>query len=141
MDVLFCEGDKDYGESVYKHTDLYTLLNKLEVRTKAELQIREGSPFTVSIYQIPFVFLLKEVRSWNEFAYPYARRKTPPDVLYKLFRLRVLRVYWTQSGLRDRLANCLNCIEGWLFKDIFSDTQVAYQAFSPVEKILLVVRW
>lgn len=141
MDIFLCEGAMNYGESVYKHTDVYALFSALNIRSKNELKVKEGSPFTINIYQIPFTFMLKRLSSFDEFAYAYAKRKTPPEVLPKLFRLGVLRVYWTQSMLRSRLMNCANCIDGWLYKDLFSDTVPAYQAFSPMENILLVVRW
>jgi len=141
MDVYLCRTKRVLGESVYKHTDLSALFDYLNVETRAKLEVREGSPFMVSIHDIPFYFMVKPIGDYGEFAYPYRKRRTPQEVLYKLFNLGVLRVFWTQESLRPRLMNCENCIEGWLYKDLFSDKEVAYQAFSPLEGTVLVVRW
>ncbi|MCI4454824.1 MAG: hypothetical protein JHC25_07790 [Thermodesulfobacterium sp.] len=126
---------------MYKHTNLDALFDYMEVSAKVKLEVREGSPFRVSIYDIPFYFLIKPIKDYGEFAYPYRKRGTPQAVLYKLFRLGVLRVFWTQESLRSRLTNCTNCLDGWLYKDLFSDRERAYQAFSPMENIALVVFW
>jgi len=141
MDVYLCRTKKSLGDSVYKHTNLSALFDYLEVETKAKLEVKEGSPFRVLIYDIPFYFMVKPIRDYGEFAYAYKRRGTPQAVLYKLFSLGVLRVFWTQESLRPRLMNCDNCIDGWLFKDLFSDRERAYQAFSPLEDTALVVWW
>jgi hypothetical protein len=141
MDIYFCRTTRDLGDSVYKHTNLYALFDYLEVSAKTKLEVREGSPFRVSIYSIPFYFMLKPIRDYGEFAIAYRRRGTPQAVLYKLFNLGVLRVFWTQDSLRPRLKSCDNCLDGWLFKDLFSDKERAYQAFSPIEDIALVVWW
>jgi hypothetical protein len=141
MDVYLCRTKKALGESVYKHTDLSALFDYLEVSAKTKLEVREGSSFRVSIYNIPFYFMVKPIRDYGEFAYAYRKKGTPQDVLYKLFNLGVLRVFWTQDSLRQRLMNCSNCLDGWLYKDLFSDKEVAYQAFSPIEDTALVVRW
>jgi hypothetical protein len=136
MDVYLCPTRKALGDSVYKHTSLSALFDHLEVSAKAKLEVREGSPFRVSIQDIPFYFMVKPIRDYGEFAYAYRRRKTPQAVLYKLFNLGVLRVFWTQESLRPRLMNCTNC-----FRDLFSDRERAYQAFSPVDGTVLVVWW
>jgi hypothetical protein len=141
MDVYLCRTKKALGESVYKHTNLSALFDYLEVSAKTKLEVREGSSFRVSIYNIPFYFIVKPIRDYGEFAYAYRKKGTPQDVLYKLFNLGVLRVFWTQDSLRQRLMNCSNCLDGWLYKDLFSDKEVAYQAFSPIEDTALVVRW
>ncbi|MCI4458102.1 MAG: hypothetical protein JHC21_00580 [Thermocrinis sp.] len=141
MDVYLCKTKRSLGSSVYKHTNLSSLFDYMGVSTKVRLEVREGSPFRVSIYDIPFYFLIKPLRDYGEFAYPYRKRKTPQAVLYKLFHLGVLRVFWTQESLRPRLTNCTNCLDGWLYKDLFSDRERAYQAFSPMENIALVVFW
>ena len=141
MDVYLCRTKKALGESVYKHTNLSALFDYLEVSAKTKLEVKEGSSFRVSIYNIPFYFMVKPIRDYGEFAYAYRKKRTPQDVLYKLFNLGVLRVFWTQDSLRQRLMNCSNCLDGWLYKDLFSDKEVAYQAFSPIEGTALVVRW
>jgi hypothetical protein len=141
MDVYLCRTKRALGESVYKHTNLSALFDYLNVETKTKLEVKEGSPFKADIYGIPFYFMVKPIRDYGEFAYPYRKRKTPQEVLYKLFNLGVLRVFWTQENLRPRLMNCGNCIDGWLYKDLFLDKEAAYQAFSPLEGTVLVVRW
>jgi hypothetical protein len=141
MDVYLCRTSRNLGESIYKHTSLDGLLGYLGVETKVKLDVREGSPFKVDIYGIPFYFMVKPIRDYGEFAYLYRKRGTPQNVLYKLFHLGVLRALWTQESLRGRLINCGNCVDGWLYKDLFSDKERAYQAFSPVEGIALVVWW
>jgi hypothetical protein len=141
MDVYLCRTKRALGESVYKHTNLSALFDYLKVETKAKLEVKEGSPFRVSIYDIPFYFMFKPMRDYGEFAYAYRRRGTPQAVLYKLFSLGVLRVFWTQESLRPRLMNCGNCIDGWLYKDLFSDKERAYQSFSPLDGTALVVWW
>jgi hypothetical protein len=141
MDAYLCRTRKALGDSVYKHTNLSELFDYLEVSAKAKLEVREGSPFRVSIHDVPFYFTLKPIRDYGEFAHPYRKRKTPQAVLYKLFNLGVLRVFWTQESLRPKLMNCGNCLNGWLFRDLFSDRERAYQAFSPVDGTVLVVWW
>jgi hypothetical protein len=141
MDVYLCRTRKALGDSVYKHTNLSALFDYLEVSARSRLQVREGSPFRVSIYDIPFYFIIKPIRNYGEFAHAYRRRGTPQGVLYRLFNLGVLRVLWTQESLRPRLTSCDNCIDGWLFRDLFSDRERAYQAFSPIEEVALVVWW
>lgn len=126
---------------MYKHTNLSELFDYLEVSERTKLTVREGSPFRVSIYDIPFYFTLKPIRDHGEFAHPYRKRGTPQAVLYRLFNLDVLRVFWTQESLRSRLMNCDNCLDGWLYKDLFSDKERAYQSFSPLEGVVLVVWW
>jgi hypothetical protein len=141
MDVYLCRTKRALGESVYKHTNLSTLFDYLNVSTKTKLEVKEGSPFQVSVHDIPFYFMVKPIRDYGEFAYPYRKRKTPQEALYKLFSLGVLRVFWTQDSLRPKLMNCTNCLNGWLYKDLFSDKERAYQAFSPLEGVALVVWW
>ena len=141
MDVLFCVGNQDYGQSIYKHTDLSSLLSKLSASALARLKVNPNSVFGVRIYDVPFYFLVKPLKSFEEFAFPYRKRNISGETLYRLFHLGVLRVFWTQESLRGFLNNCENCIDGWLFKDLFSDTEVSYQAFSPIEKVLFVVKW
>jgi len=141
MDAYLCRTQKVLGDSIYKHISLSALFDYLEVSAKTKLEVKEGSPFRVVIYDVPFYFMVKPIRNYGEFAYPYRRRGTPQSVLYRLFNLGVLRVFWTQESLRSRLMNCENCLEGWLYKDLFSDKEVAYQAFSPIEETALVVRW
>jgi hypothetical protein len=141
MDVYLCRTRKALGDSVYKHTNLSELFDYLEVSERTKLTVREGSPFRVSIYDIPFYFTLKPIRDHGEFAHPYRKRGTPQAVLYRLFNLDVLRVFWTQESLRSRLMNCDNCLDGWLYKDLFSDKERAYQSFSPLEGVVLVVWW
>jgi hypothetical protein len=141
MEAYLCRTRKTLGDSVYKHTNLSALFDYLEVSERSKLNVREGSPFRVSIHDIPFYFMVKPIRNYGEFAYAYRKRGTPQAVLYKLFNLGVLRVLWTQDSLRPRLMNCDNCLNGWLYKDLFSDREKAYQAFSPIEKIALVVWW
>jgi hypothetical protein len=141
MDVYLCRIKKALGDSVYKHTNLSALFDYLEVSAKTKLEVREGSPFRVSIYDVPFYFMVKPIRDYGEFAYAYRKRKTPQEVLYKLFGLGVLRVFWTQESLKQMLINCENCLDGWLFKDLFSDKERAYQSFSPLDDTALVVWW
>jgi hypothetical protein len=93
MEVYLCRTKKALGESVYKHTNLSALFDYLEVSAEDKLEVKEGSPFRVSIYDIPFYFMVKPIRDYGEFAHAYRRRGTPQAVLYKLFGLGVLRFF------------------------------------------------
>jgi len=141
MEVYLCPTKKALGDSIYKHTNLSALFDYLRIETKTKLEVKEGSPFRVVIYDVPFYFMVKPIRDYGEFAIAYRRKGTPQAVLYRLFNLGVLRVFWTQDSLRPRLMNCDNCLDGWLYKDLFSDKERAYQAFSPIEGTALVVWW
>lgn len=141
MEVFIGYTEKDMGDSVYKHYSLEALFSYLSARKAGQLNVEENKVFTLRLYGIPFYFFVKRP-SFEEFAYTYKKTKMDGGILKKLYSLRVLRFYYTQDFLRDRIrSDYANTWSGWIFKDLFSDSVIAYQAFAFIDGYFLTVRW